>query len=319
MDQARKSSLFSRKIVNVFAGMAYGSPNLPRALREAGYRCHSIEQPFPVNATQQVHPEIVLCSDLEGHSLLIEAKSGANLSIEQLQRYRLVDVVALQRRAFTSAASAQKHNVLIVGLMEWGDRLKMGTALVPSTVRVLAVAVGDVFGDGMNQTGAPSGILRIENAFDNDKLNALFDPLAEVDWDLVPNSFLPVDHDAEGWEFAEFVFPELISAILEGKEKVQADELASTFIRHWPLIANKYKKRLLDRIREVVRYAAQKRFSAYLRIGAKGTPKNEIQLVVPDDMKTNISKLRADLQRRFKDLMSDLKSPQIAIIYEEPK
>jgi len=171
MDQALKSSLFSRKIVNLFAGMAYGSPDLPRTFRDAGYRCHSIEQLFQVNATQHVQPEIVLCSDSGEHTLLIEAKSGANLNEAQLERYALVDNTALERRAFTTAASAKKHNMLIVGLAQWTDRLKMGSSLAPSGLRVLAVAEGDVIGEGVGGDGLTSGISCIENAFSNDKLN----------------------------------------------------------------------------------------------------------------------------------------------------
>ncbi len=338
MVQAPQSSTFSRKIVNLFAGMAFGSPNLPRVLRDAGYVCHSIEPSFAAAPQRLVNPEIVLCSESCGHTLIVEAKSGANLKTDQLERYALIDSNALVSRAFTTGVSAQLHDVLIVGREQFADRLLMGSALVQSARRVMSVVTGfddltstqdpggetvqsepqvteDPITESTDAAMVTRGIRRLENDFAIDILNQAFNPVLAVDWDLIPNAFLPVDHESLDWEFAELVFPEIIAAILNGNPSVRIEEVAKTFIRNWDFIAAAYKKQLLDKIRYVISVAAQTRFAPYIAFGEKGFPKNEVQLKPQEKLNESPSAVRTQLQRRFRDLMEDFNSPQIAMIY----
>jgi hypothetical protein len=163
----------------------------------------------------------------------------------------------------------------------------------------------------------PKGIRRLENDFTFDQLNDAFDPLLGVDWELVPNAFLPVDHESMDWEFAELIFPEIIAAILNGSALMRVDDLAKTFIRNWDFIAAAYKKQLLDRIRYVIRLASQKRFSPYITFGEKGSSNNEIKSKTPEKLNEAPATIRTQLQRRFRELMEDLNSPQIAMIYQD--
>lgn len=324
MVQVPKSSVFSRRIVNLFAGMAFGSPDLPSTLKDGGYSCHSIEQSFSVGTNQVVNPEIILCSDRDEHTLVVEAKSGANLNPGQLQRYTLVSPECLEKRAFASSASAKNHDVLIIGLALWRDRLLIGSSQVPCTRRVLAVtdmkfpeAEDEHRTERKQPDEAIEGILRIENTFATERLNQAFNPVLKVNWDLIPNNFLPVDHEAADWEFAEFIMPEIIAAILNGEDVVTIDGLAETFIHHWSVINAKYRTTLLQRIRRIVKQAAQTRFSSYLRCGESEIPKNEVRLTIPDSAAKNRGSLRSQLQRRSKDFMNDLNSPQIAMVFED--
>jgi hypothetical protein len=334
MVQAPQSSTFSRKIVNLFAGMAFGSPDLPRILRDAGYVCHSIEPSFAVAPQKLVNPEIVLCSESNRHTLIVEAKSGANLKTSQLERYALISADSLVKQAFTTADAARSHDVLLVGMEQHTERLLMGTALVPSIYRVLSVVVGleetrttknsegeasqptDEVSYGLSKAEVtPQGIKRVENDFTIDQLNDAFDPLLALNWDLVPNAFLPVDHESVDWEFAELIFPEIIAAVLNGSTLVRVDELAKTFIRNWDFIAAAYKRQLLDRIRYVIVVAAQRRFSPYITFGESGSSKNEVKIKPQEKLNESPSTIRTQLQRRFRELMEDLNSPQIAMIY----
>jgi len=324
MAQAPQSSIFSRKIINLFAGMAYGSPDLPRFLVDAKYVCHAIEPCFAVAPKKLVNPELVLCSDIGGHTLIIEAKSGANLKPDQLARYALIGSDALVKQAFVAQAAASSHDVLIIGLEEHEERLVKGSATTPSLRRVLALTVGlalktegTPLSESAPVSAVQSGIKRIQNEFGIKVLNEAFNPTLSVDWDLVPVNFLPVDHESENWEFASFIFPEVIAAILEGRTTILVDDLAKTFIKNWDFIAAPYKKQLLERIRDVLKIAAQKRFSLFMNFGLKGASKSQITLLVPENLDESVSIVRSQLQRRFKDLMNDLDSPQIAIIYED--
>lgn len=330
-----ESSTFSRKIINLFAGMAYGSPDLPRAFRAAGYVCHSIESIFAVTTTRQVNPELILCSDSDRHTLIIDAKSGANLKPDQLTRYSLITSEALVKRAFTSKSAADRHDVLFIGQEEFADRLLLGSATVPSPRRVLCVAAEPVrsveetdaegadrgqqsipFGDS---EGAPLlfGIRRLENDFATKTLNEAFNPTLVVDWDVVPTNFLPVDHESENWEFAQYIFPEIIASLLNGTETLRVEDVAKSFIRHWNFIAAAYRKALLERIRLVLKIAAQKRFAPYMTFGSKGSSKRDIVLKIPEKLNENPGAVRSQLRRRLRELMNDLNSPQIAIVYED--
>src|SRR5215469_9275614 len=322
MGQAPKSSVFSRKIVNLFAGMAFGSPDLPPTLKDAAYSCHSIEQSFTVETNFVVNPEVVLCSDMDQHTLIVEAKSGANLNPAQLERYTLVNPECLQKSALTTASAAKKHDLLVIGLEQWKDRLLLGSSKVPSDRRVIAVADIAFDDEGNGSPGSADsvqpyqGIMRIENQFSTPRLNDAFNPTLEVDWDVVPNIYLPVDHESLDWEFAEFMMPEIISAILRGDQVMTLEELAATVIRHWKIISAKYQTMLLDCMRRVLKQAAQKRFSSFMKFGEKGKKKNEVVLMIPQNLTENIAAQRAQLNKRLRDFMEDLNSPQIAMIYE---
>jgi hypothetical protein len=319
MAQAQQSSIFSRKIVNLFAGMAYGYPDLPTVLRDGGYECFSIERTFAVASNKIINPELILCSDKDEHSLIVEAKSGANLKPDQLERYALISSESLHKQAFTSAQAAKKHDVLIVGQADVKDRLLMGTTQVQSERRILAVVLAETANTQQEIDAGQTlqGIERVEGTFATGRLNHAFSPVLEVNWEIVPNNFLPVDHEAEDWEFAQPMLPEIIAAILDGKVEVLIDDLAKTFIRHWDFIDHDYKKKLLSRMYRVTKIAEQKRFSSYIRYDARGKQRNKIRLTIPDNSNQDASKLRMKLQRCLRDLMADLNSPQIAMIYED--
>jgi hypothetical protein len=337
MAQAQQSSAFSRQIINLFAGMAYGSPDLPRVLVDAGYTCHSIEASFAVSGNKLVNPELILCSDTDNHTLIVEAKSGANLKTDQLKRYALITSESLVKQAFTNANSAKHHDVLVVGQENLAGRLLLGSATVPSPRRIICVVLKPFASfvnpseveatDELVQQSIPfqqmaakpseRGLKRIENVFATQRLNDAFNPLLEIDWDVVPNNFLPVDHESENWEFAQYIFPEIIAAILNGNPTIRVDDVARSFIRHWDFIAAAYKKILLDKIRLILKIAAQKRFAPYITFGARGSSKRDIALKIPETLSENIGAVRFQLNRRLRDLLGDFNSPQIAIIYED--
>ena len=221
METEQESSSFSRKVVNLFAAMAAGHPELPRVLADHGYRCIGIERPFYATGNRQVHPELSLASESLTHCLLLEAKSGANLNEDQLQRYALVSSQALLDAQFPPKSTAE-HNIVLVGKQELGDRLAKGSAKAPDPRRVMLLISAE-------------GLVHAENSFSNDELNSAFIPAMKINWGLFPNSYLPVDVESPLWEFAAALFPELIAGILRGESSLNLDAVAKSFIRHWAL------------------------------------------------------------------------------------
>lgn len=318
MVQAKQSSIFSRKIVNLFCAMAHGDPMMPRVLFDGGYKLHSIEKTFTVRQGKKVNAELIFCSDSDQHSLVIDAKSGANLSRDQLQRYADITQKSLLDSAFTSKHSAKNHNVLIIGQLEFETRLKLGSSQVPSAARVTALVIEETRQSGLlDFMSDRSGIRKAENDFATVRLNDAFSPLLPVDWDLVPTNYLPVDHEAEDWEFAERLIPELIVHILRGSKTVDINTLGEAVIGTWGNFVSQYKKTMVSRIQKVIKRAAQTRFSQFITYSEKGKSKSFVQLTVSNGSKNNATALRSQLFRQSRKFLNDLQSPQIAILYED--
>ena len=328
MVQEKESSRFSRKLINLFAAMADGSPHFPSVLHKEGYKVHSIEKTFTaLPGTRKVNPEIILCSDQLAHTLVIEAKSGANLSSEQLARYASLTEEALRDSAFTSKSSAKSHNVLIIGKDSYKKRLLAGSAVHPSKERVIAVVLDDQsskvetdflqFDVVENSTDSVQlGIQLVENQFIPASLNGAFGALLPVNWDVVPVNYLPVDHEAEDWEFAERLIPELISRIQGGDASAKLDELGLAMIGLWKLFEGAYKRVMKGRLERVLKLAAQTRFSAYLSFGERGLPRNEVRFKTPANLIGKPGSLRTSLTRQARLFLEDLNSPQIAIVFD---
>jgi hypothetical protein len=301
MVPAQESSIFSRKLINLFAGMAFGSPGLPRLFADLGYRCHAIEKIFPVTANQFAHPEMILISDAQSHTLLLEGKCGANLKNDQLERYALVSSNALTIGAHVPPPASDSHNLLLIGQESFHPRLLIGSYQSPDARRVLAVVTAE-------------GIKRIENAFCVEPLNLGFNVTLAIDWDVIPHHFMPVDAESQKWEFASAVIPEVIAAILGGAKQIEIDDLARSFILHWDLIEANYRGRLRDGIRQVLKIAATDKFSAFLSFSKLSQPRGQVWLFkIPSNLAGKPTKLVARLHACNQQLMDELMSAQMPI------
>jgi hypothetical protein len=54
-----------------------------------------------------------------------------------------------------------------------------------------------------------------------------------------------------------------------------------------------------------------------MTFGSKGSSKRDIVLKIPEKLNENPGAVRSQLRRRLRELMNDLNSPQIAIVYED--
>lgn len=301
MEMEQGSSAFSRKIVNLFAAMAAGHPELPRVLAERGYKAISIERPFYAQPGKQVTPELTLASEKTTHTLLIEAKSGANLEEGQLSRYALVTSQALLDAQFPPAATSS-HNLVIVGKEEFGARLLIGSKRLPDAKRVMLLVT-------------PKGLAHNENSFSDEELSLSFSPELILDWDVVPTSYLPVDHESELWEFAAYLFPELVAAILRDSRELSLDEAAKSFIRHWALISPAYQNRLKAKIEEALTRGIQIGFSRFLSYTSTSRTTGKVLITVPDDLKGKHTKLTGILATLLRRVTTDFESPQLTLPY----
>jgi hypothetical protein len=129
-------------------------------------------------------------------------------------------------------------------------------------------------------------------------------------------NYLPVDHEAEDWEFAERLIPALIIAIQSGLSTMKIDELGINVIDLWRYFAPTYKKQMVARLEHIIKLAAQKRFAQFISYGEKGRSKNELRIHVADSFRSKPGILRARLSKQSRAFLEDLQSPQIAIVYD---
>jgi hypothetical protein len=301
-----ESSRLSREIINLFIGMSFGAPDLPRLLIDGGYLCHSIEQTFPVGVNDSVNPEVIFCSIQEAHTLIVECKSGANLKPDQLARYAMIANTPLALAAQVPPDAATSYELLIVGKQEHAERLLLGSGTVEDPRRIIAVRT-----DG--------GINRIEGEFTPAILNARFNMQLSVNWDVVPQHYFPVDVESQDWQFAEYIMPELIAAILRGDTEIPIDYLMKSLILQWDFISPSYKKKLRQRVLLIVRRAASRRFNGYMTVSPHKNQNAVIAIVEEAEQPGTISRRQSRLNNSLQRFMDDLSSPQLELeLRDEP-
>src|SRR5207248_2279842 len=117
---------FNTELMNALIGMTKGAAGLPRELRDVGYAARWIEFQFRNSAAELVRPELILASGQLSHALLFEWKSGANTEPDQLRRYSDVRPDDLRTKAFIGRNECTSHDVCVIGLAEFADRILIG-------------------------------------------------------------------------------------------------------------------------------------------------------------------------------------------------
>ena len=207
-----ESSTFSRRLTNLWFGLCLGDPGLPDAIQRLGYRPIWVELPFPNSSLETVCPDLIVSSAAQDHAVLFEWKSGANSNEDQLRHYADIADADLARRASISPPPSA-HCVAMAGKSDHVARLTLGMRNVGSEFPLLATT--------------DAGLELVENGFHSRAIAAVFDPVLKIDWDLVPSQYLPIDGEAEPWEYAEQVLPRIFEYIGERRLGFMVDELCS--------------------------------------------------------------------------------------------
>jgi hypothetical protein len=252
-------SKLSSSLMNLFIGMCKGAADLPRDLRTLGYSDKWIELGFQNSESELVVPELIVSSRQLGHSILFEWKSGENTEEAQLRRYACVTSADLRERANLSPDECEFHDVALVGLEEFIQRLVIGIEASNYPFPVLSVT--------------DSGLEPFRNRFTPDDTDHIFRPRLEVDWEKVPSYFFPVDANSELWEFGELLIPRIMELMSQAEPRILITHLEQA-IPCWHIMARDYQGRLRSKIHSVMRQACQRHFAAYIRAnrdaGARG-------------------------------------------------
>ena len=262
-------SNFNLLILNLWIGLCRGAAGLPRFFKDRGYEAHYIEREFSNQDSERVCPEIILYSTALGHTILVESKSGANTESEQLRRYSRVSSLDLQRKAYVPADACDSYDCTIIGLRSYSDRLKVGIEAGSYTFPLLAAE--------------DAGLSLVLNEFSVDEVNDVFTPRLDLDWNLVPMQFVPINTESTDWEIAETVMPIVLELMNAGETRITSVQICIRMCTTWGVMGPDGQRQMTAAVDRVLDGAAHGEFSEFFafRKGVLRIVQNPLELESP--------------------------------------
>jgi hypothetical protein len=279
-------SNFNLSMLNLWLGLCRGEAGLPQAIRNLGYRHKQVELTFQNSSGKSVKPELIIATSHLSHTILFEWKTGPNTDSDQLERYARVQKDDLIHQANLQPAECSSHDTCIVGLDENADRLaigiKKGGYLFP-----LIVVESD-------------GLLLKMNRFAVQSLTDVFSPKLDIDFNIIPMSIIPFDHNSQSWEIAQTVIPQIVHYMASADSMFTIDNLGADCTPLWKVyLSSDYRRTLSLKIQRVVEEAADHEFNAYLRRdrGAEGRSHSPTWQIVYNPRKQTFDKRSGDYRK----------------------
>lgn len=246
---------FNLTMLNLWVGMCRGVAGIPNDLKRLGYADKWIEHRFANQDLKPVHPDLIISSDRINNTLLLEFKSGANIEEDQLRGYTRVTQNDLIEKAFLSRDATNSHDVTVIGLIEFGDRLRIGIDKVDHSFPLLLKD-----NDGLSLD---------YNKFSIPELNRIFSPRIKINWDRVPTRFVPLDYQSEPWEVAEVIMPKILEYMTERRPRVIISKICQDICITWDIMGKPGRDEFISNIRKVLQEASRSNFNAFLRWNGK--------------------------------------------------
>ncbi|MDQ3690975.1 MAG: hypothetical protein M3406_13270 [Chloroflexota bacterium] len=199
-----------------------------------------------------VHPDFIASSSVMQNTLLIELKSGANASADQLRRSSRVTDKDLIERAQIPPDSANTHDVVLIGEIDKVDRLQI--ELDAGAYAFPLLAVDD------------EGISLTHNHFTVGELERGFSPQLRVRWNRVPTGFVRIDGSSELWEVAEVLGPRVLSYMLQRRPKVHMTEVYPDLCDAWSCLGPPLQAEIRAKVKRVLKAAQGGPFKGYLKL-----------------------------------------------------
>ncbi|WP_325310483.1 hypothetical protein [Longimicrobium sp.] len=250
------SSSFNRLLLNAWIGMSRGVVGLPRVLHVFGYRDVAIEKTITFFTADQrkitICPELILTSSITHNTLILEIKSGKNTEADQLARYSEVTTEVLGRSGFPLSA-LETCSMVVNGDEKYTTSLQIGIDRGPYNFALIVKT--------------PKGLRLVHNSLHVEDLNNHFTTGLFIDWDTVPNSFIPIDAESALWEVADIVLPHVLALMTKRIPEIQLRDLcARTCEASWSVIGPKGQNDILLKVRKVLLAAATSEYKPFLQI-----------------------------------------------------
>ncbi|MER5293492.1 hypothetical protein ABT382_15610 [Streptomyces pharetrae] len=203
----------------------------------------ALEVPLSTGANTSVVPDVVLFHDVAAHIVLCEAKSGANVEVDQARRYNAVTPQRVIQATSINLPHAVQPSmeVLYLGLEEHAERLAL--SLDSAGVDYPLVAVSDKLirlvaperASEYLKTSLPGGV-------------ELLAP---------PITYIPYDHESDDGEFLNPVRSQLVKAAALGERSVTVRRLAEDCCRYFPFYGKAARGQLLRKVTAAARQIAR--------------------------------------------------------------
>ncbi len=242
---------FNLQMVNLIIAMCHRNPSVPALFAELGYTEFCIELQFANSENEGVTPEIMICSEDKGHTILWEFKSGGSLDQDQLRRYAGVTTEDIRENAHVRARACGSLDVALV---------------VPDSKTVDCTTILEEWGFAFPLIEKAKNTLSlVANKFCVDELNAGMAAKLIIDFGQLPLHYVPFDSESPVWVYAQQAGQKLIAYMHRRVPRIGLSQFAMDVIPAWVVLSRKqqgvYKRKLQDALLEM----AGHEFRAFLR------------------------------------------------------
>ena len=213
----------------------------PRPFFDAGFVLQSLE--FPADSSEgRVVIDAVTWSRSDAHFVLCESKSGANLDEAQARKYGNVQTNTLVQMlgVTVSGGSLPGSQALYITTEENVGRIELGLTAAGVSYPILAIG--------------PDSITRHGQEITNGALAEQFASPLSIPGP--PPGIITIDLESSNEEFDQIVQPCLVALLASHGHAVSIPTLAEEAIPSLPLYPNGYRNRLIRKIEDAARRAA---------------------------------------------------------------
>jgi len=263
-------------------------PPWPSVLLEQGYHVAGIDHRILLAPASIIKPDVITLSRKSNCATLWECKSGANLEIEQFERYRkFLDVSPakdIQRVTGIQFSDPNAANVQVaycfleeaiprvLRFFEPEHRIPL-VSLGPTT----RMHSGDFHDSALNQVFRPGFVTP---------------PVEQVPWIIVAD-----DQTTDG-EFALYLLPTLVSLIVKQTERASVVDLLSLTFLDWQCISPETRASLREKATRVLRDVCAAELGEHARFRKPGERFHDATVeIISDLMRQEPSTQTRGLQR----------------------
>jgi len=242
---------FNLQMVNLIIAMCRGNPDVPSLLAGLGYTEFCIELQFANSENQAVRPEIIICSEDNGHTILWEWKSGGSLDQDQLRRYAGVTTEDMRERAHVPPGACESLDVALV---------------VPDSKTIDCTRILEEWEFAFPLIEkAEDGICLVGNAFCVEELNGGLAAKLIINFGELPLHYVPFDSETPLWVYSGRVGQKLIEYMHKRVPRVILAELASEVIPAWSSVSPQQRGEYKAKLRDTLDDMAGHEFALFLR------------------------------------------------------
>lgn len=242
---------FNLLMTNLWIALFNGDSPLPTNLRDLGYVPLWVDKEFAVGEGKRVNPDLIAFSMSGHHTLVLEWKSGANISPDQAERYGKVTSNDLRLKASVPTEASEEHQITYVGDEPHEERLSMGLDECAVTYPLIIRTEG--------------GLELRKNSFAKQQLQELFEVGIPIDWALVPITYMPLDDESRLHEFASYVIQEVVSSTMRNDRVFTASDVSPKMIRYWRHIGTPMRNKIVAKVNKVLQLMGTQEFGEFYR------------------------------------------------------